>query len=67
VVIDCRMYTRSAVVIFMFSCRMFPGSNVTCYTSGGVALSQKESRGSVVVEALSYKPEGRGFETLRNN
>jgi hypothetical protein len=27
-------------------------------------LKMKAARGSVVVEALGYKPEGRGFETL---
>jgi hypothetical protein len=41
---------------------------VTAPTSGGRSVSIVRlhgARGSVVVKALCYKPEGRGFETRR--
>jgi hypothetical protein len=49
------MQSEFVLLIWLLMCRLF---------SFFVYISFKAARGGVVVKALCYKPEGRGFETL---
>jgi hypothetical protein len=55
--------TVHVLFIYRYAVTLLPGILTKLLRSAFVCLSGQ--RGSVMVKALSYKPEGRGFDTRR--